>query len=290
MSADADSLAPVSDRDPSQTADPSETAHPSETAGPAGSSTLDPGVLLAAVREHSQGLARSARTNLAAPVEHCPGWTVADLVAHVTDVHWFWATIAAGGLSEPPPDDSRPPRAADEDLVSVFLAGARRMADVLGRADQDRRVWTWAPDAQHIGFITRHQVQEAAVHHWDAAHAVGHDLALDPVMAADAITEFLTFSVSSVADHPATARPDLAGIFVLVAADLGRTWTVRDASLPGTVEFTVGASDGAEFTGPRVIATASELLLWLYGRLDLPAQPDEAAELLVRFKGLCFTD
>jgi uncharacterized protein (TIGR03083 family) len=268
---------------------------PSETNGPgAGSTTLDPGVLVAAVSEHSQGLARSARNNLTTPVEHCPGWTVADLVAHITDVHWFWATIAAGGLSQPPPDDSRPPRAPDEDLVSVFLAGARRMADILGRADQDRQVWTWAPDAQNIGFITRHQVQEAAVHHWDAAHAAGHEFALDPVIAADAITEFLTFSVSSsvssLADHPATARPDLAGTVVFIAADLDRTWTVRDASLPGTVQFAVGASDGAEFTAPRIVATASELLLWLYGRLDLPVQPSEAAELLVRFKRLCFTD
>ncbi len=41
----------------------------------------------------SAALAEAAEGNLAAPVEHCPGWTVADLVRHVYEVHWFWGTI-----------------------------------------------------------------------------------------------------------------------------------------------------------------------------------------------------
>ena len=48
---------------------------------------------LAAIARHSAGLADAADGNLAAAVEHCPGWTVADLVNHVTEVQWFWATI-----------------------------------------------------------------------------------------------------------------------------------------------------------------------------------------------------
>ena len=35
------------------------------------------------------------REHLERPVEHCPGWNVADLVWHLTEVHWFWSTIAA---------------------------------------------------------------------------------------------------------------------------------------------------------------------------------------------------
>ena len=60
---------------------------------------------LAEIAEHSAGLARAAEHNLDAPVEHCPGWTVADLVWHLTEVHWFWAKIVAELPSEPPEDE-----------------------------------------------------------------------------------------------------------------------------------------------------------------------------------------
>jgi hypothetical protein len=77
---------------------------------------------LDAISRHSEGLAAAARDNLAAPVEHCPDWKVADLVRHMTEVHWFWRTVAADLPSEPPDEDRCPPRAADEDLVDAFLA------------------------------------------------------------------------------------------------------------------------------------------------------------------------
>jgi hypothetical protein len=42
----------------------------------------------------STAFAAVAEGNLAAPVQHCPGWTVADLVNHLTEVQWFWALVA----------------------------------------------------------------------------------------------------------------------------------------------------------------------------------------------------
>jgi hypothetical protein len=69
-----------------------------------------------------------------------------------------------------------------------------------GRADA--RVWTWAPTNQTIGFITRHQVQEAAVHRWDAEHAAGRSASLDAALATDAVEEILIYSVSTAFDHP----------------------------------------------------------------------------------------
>ena len=38
---------------------------------------------------------------------------------------------------------------------------------------------------QDVAFVTRHQVQEAAVHHWDAVNAAGDALVIDPAVAAD---------------------------------------------------------------------------------------------------------
>ncbi len=181
----------------------------------------------AAIAEHSAGFAAAADGNLDAEVRCCPGWTVADLVAHLTEVHWFWATIADERLSEPPEESRRPARAPRDQLIGQFRTGADRLVRVLAAADPADRAWTWAPAQQDIAFIARHQVQEAAVHHWDAADAAGRAVAIAAPVAADAVDEFLTFSVSSDAD-PAEARPALNGRFALRCTDADAAWTISD--------------------------------------------------------------
>jgi hypothetical protein len=64
----------------------------------------------------------------------------------------------------PPEDDRRPPAAPREQLIEKFRAGADHLVNVLRAANGEDAVWTWAPAQQDIDFITRHQVQEAAVH------------------------------------------------------------------------------------------------------------------------------
>src|SRR3954465_5336188 len=244
-------------------------------------STLD---RIAAITEHSAGFAEATRGNLSAPVEHCPGWSVADRVRHLTEVHWFWATIAEERLPRPPDESRRPPRPPDENLVDGFVAGAARLVQVLRQADQSAACWTWAPQQQDVAFITRHQVQEAAVHHWDAAHAAGMELVLDPVVAADCVEGFLTFSVSPAAARGQPPAARLAGSLGLRASDTGAAWTVTDGDLPGTVRFSRGTTDA-----PALEATASDLLLWLYARpaIDTAVVPED---LLRRFRALCATD
>jgi uncharacterized protein (TIGR03083 family) len=246
---------------------------------------------LAEITEHSAGLARAAENNLYAQVEHCPGWTVADLVWHVTEVHWFWSKIVEELPSEPPKEEG-PQRPAPEELIARFSAGAEHLVRVLAAADAAAACWTWAPAQQNAGFVLRHQVQEAAVHHWDAEHAAGRDIALGTAMSADAIEEFLTFSVSTVDDQPEVPEPSLDGALVLSASDAGIDWTITDDSLPGTVTFSTGA---AEPGLPRITGTASDLLLWLYGRVPLPvtagsAGQQAAEELVARFRGGVYTD
>jgi uncharacterized protein (TIGR03083 family) len=246
--------------------------------------TLTTDDYLAAISLHSFGFAETVRGRLDRPVEHCPGWSVADLVAHLTGVHWFWATIAEERLDAPPRPERRPARAPEESLVDAFVAGASRLVDVLRGADQSASCWTWAPGQQDIGFITRHQVQETAVHHWDAGHAGGREVRIAPAVAADAVQEFLTFSVSSETDPADPARPALDGQLVLRASDVGQSWSVTDARTAGTVRVQPGPAEG-----PALEATAADLLLWLYGRreLDSSALP---AGLVGRFRALCFTD
>ncbi|MFI5065925.1 MAG: maleylpyruvate isomerase family mycothiol-dependent enzyme [Streptosporangiales bacterium] len=250
----------------------------------AGQSILTPGDQIAAITAHSAGFAAAADGHLDADVPSCPGWTVADLAGHLTEVHWFWATIAAERLAEPPPGSRRPATAPRGQLLAAFRAGADRLAEVLRTADGTAPVWTWAPQ-RDIAFIRRHQVQEAAVHHWDAVSAAGGRLAIEPPVAADSVEEFLTFSVPTLAAYPEPARPALAGQFGLRATDTGSAWTVRDDQLPGTVRYDRGAPPDL----PAVTGTASDLLLWLYGRVTLDTGGVPAA-LLDRFRALTETD
>jgi uncharacterized protein (TIGR03083 family) len=246
------------------------------------------------IARESNAFAAAAERDLSAPVQHCPGWTVADLVAHLTEVHWFWAAMAADRLSAPPDEDRRPARAEAGDLIPTFRAGARHLVDVLAAADPAASVWTWAPSEQTVGFITRHQVQEAAVHRWDAENAVGEAQPIASAAAVDGIEEFLTFSVASESDHPDQPRPDLDGRLALIASDANASWTMYDGSLPGTVAFSRDATEHL----PALTGTASDLLLWLYGRLDASdlgttsphGDGAEVSALLARLRALSFTD
>jgi len=238
-----------------------------------------------AIAEHSAGFAAAADGNLEAEVEHCPGWTVANLVEHVTEVQWFWATVAEERLSAPPDEARRPANAARDQLIARFRAGAEHLVNVLRAANGKDSVYTWAPAQKDIDFITRHQVQEAAVHHWDAVHAAGGDLAILAPVAVDSIAEFLTFSVSSEEDPAEPARPALDGTFGRRCIDAEASWTIRDAGIPGTVSY----EPVAEPEVATITATGSDLLLWLYGRVDLDPTPVRA-DVIERFRALCFTD
>jgi hypothetical protein len=126
-----------------------------------------------------------------------------------------------------------PARAERERLIATFRAGADRLAGVLRTADGHDPVYTWAPTQHDVAFITRHQVQEAAVHHWDAVRAAGGDLVIEVPVAVDAIEEFLTFSLSTDADPAEPARPALNGRFALRGTDATRRGPSRTARPPG---------------------------------------------------------
>lgn len=247
--------------------------------------TLTTEQCLAAITEHSAGFAAAARDHLSEDVEHCPGWDVADLVRHLTEVHWFWARIAEELPASPLERDDRPDPAPDDQLVDVFEAGAARLVSVLRDADQDAACWTWAPQQQNVAFITRHQVQEAAVHHFDAANAASLGWLMDPLVAADSVEEFLRYSVASIDDPGEEGVADLEGAFAVHAPDAGVSWTLSDGEADRTVQVAEGAADGV----PVVTAPAKDLILWLYGRKDIDTSPVPAV-LIERFRTLTFTD
>jgi uncharacterized protein (TIGR03083 family) len=237
---------------------------------------------LDAVSSHSRILADAARGNLDARVEHCPEWSVADLVWHVTEVHWFWRTIAGERLQAPPDESRRPARRPDAELLDDLLAGADALVDTLGAADQSAACWTWFPPQQDVAFITRHQVQEAAVHAWDAANAAGQVLELGSDIAVDSIEEFLTCSLAD-GDDVVKIGVLLDGELVLHATDTGQVWTVAQSAPEAALTWS--ASSGNDRS--TISGSAADLLLWLYGRVDLTSSDPE---LVSRFRRLSSSD
>jgi uncharacterized protein (TIGR03083 family) len=245
--------------------------------------TLSIGAYTASIQEHSEALAELASNSFDRPIEHCPGWTVEDLMRHLIETHWFWATIVEGGLSAPP-DEGRPTDIPVDALLGRFNDGAVHLVDVLSRARQSDHVWTWAPLQKDVAFITRHQVQEVAVHHWDIAHAAGEKIEIAGEVANDAIAEFLSFSVSSWSDPADPPRAPLAGTLGLWCEDLDSGWTVHDGRARGTVTF----RSGVEHDVPTLSASSSDLLLWLYSRVNVHGDP-VANALGRRLQALSFT-
>jgi hypothetical protein len=128
-------------------------------------------------------------------------------------------------------------------------------------------------------------VQEAAVHHWDAAFAASRDLAIEPDVAADAIEEFLTFSLVDAEDKIELGAESLGQDLVLASTDGQGAWSIKDAEPEAPLTWARGAEEGAA----TVSGTTSDLLLWLYDRTELPVQADDD-RLLERFRRLRLTD
>jgi uncharacterized protein (TIGR03083 family) len=250
---------------------------------------------LTAIAKHSAGFADIAAGNLDAEVEFCPGWTVRDLVHHVTQVHWFWATIVEEGRTERPDDLGELDKAPDDTTIETFHSGADRLIRVLGTVDPAKPVWTWAPAQQDAAFVIRHQVQEIVGHHWDAAHAAGRGIDLAPNVAADSVDEFLHFSVSNADDVDDPLPPALDGRFGVACTDSDAAWVLADGNPPGTVAVSATSSEalrGDEVA--TVTGTGRQLLLWLYDRHGDPSGDADLSAvdppLLQRFRALCYTD
>lgn len=219
---------------------------------------------LAAIRQESDRFyAIAGGVDGARPVPSCPAWDVADLVWHLAEVHWFWATDIETRATNP--DDverDKPARPeAYADLVAFGRAQAHRLVDLLGTTDDDVAVWTWAmAEADHtVGFVRRHQVQEVAVHRWDLQRAVsGAGDPIDADAARDAIDEFLGITL------PWGVRPEkpLPGTVHIHCTDTDGEWFIH---ADGRVEPIHAKGDVA------IRGTASDLLLAIYERVPLDA-------------------
>ncbi|MFD6290835.1 hypothetical protein [Streptomyces sp. NPDC060205] len=110
--------------------------------------------------------------------------------------------------------------------------------------------------------MARHQVQEAAVHAFDAQLATGAPAPVPAVVALDGIAEFIGVSHGTAGPWP--HGPARIGLH----ATEGESWTL-DLTKSGSHLVT----DDHRDTDATLHGSASELLLTLHGRLPLtPAQ------------------
>ena len=197
-------------------------------------------------------------TPLEASVPSCPAWTVADLVYHLGEVHYFWGEVARRRLAAPtvePP--ARPP---DDELAAWAAEQAAELQRTLQDADPATPVWTWAPQ-KDVAFIVRRMAQETAVHRWDAEASAGGPRPIDAELASDGVDEFFTFFID---DGPQDGGATVGGSVHFHATDTPGEWVVReeaDGALTVTAEHAKG---DAAVRGP-----ASDLLLALWRRIGL---------------------
>ncbi|GLY02031.1 maleylpyruvate isomerase family mycothiol-dependent enzyme [Actinoplanes sp. NBRC 101535] len=146
-------------------------------------------------------------------------------------------------------------------LLDWFAASTESLLTALRAAGPDTPCWAWWESSVApltAGTVARHQVQEAAVHAYDAQETIGSPEPIPAAAAVDGVSEFLTVCLGSRTPWP--HRPAR----VAFQAIEGPSWTL-DLSPSGA---TVGpAASGDPVT--RLQGRASDLVLALYRRIPL---------------------
>ena len=231
-----------------------------------------------AIRSNGAELADAARrAGIDAPVPSCPEWSVADLVGHVGRLHRGVASVIVDRASErgerwianePPPPAER---------IDWFAAGVPMLADALSGAGPDVELWSWTDD-KTSGFWARRQANETAVHRFDAQLAADAAQPIERALAVDGVDEFFALipfwqSADRVRGNGETLH--------FHATDGDGEWLVR----LGTDRLVVTREHAKGDVAAR--GTASDLLLFLYGRVAVEALDVFGdASLLARWREL----
>jgi uncharacterized protein (TIGR03083 family) len=216
------------------------------------------------------------------PVPFCPGWTVQDLVAHLTTIYRWVALIVTERRPERPTPEERAalePEREPEALLRGFAKAHRLVVDTLTAAPADLDCWTLWPATSSRDFWIRRQAHETLVHRIDVLNAMAGttlDCADAPAdLAADGVDEMVLGFAHRYRER---LRSPVPATVALHATDTGQSWWIRIGQ--GDPEFGRGPSDDA---GTRISARAGELMLLLWNRRDAAGLavtgPDEPLRL-----------
>jgi uncharacterized protein (TIGR03083 family) len=222
---------------------------------------------LAALREDAAAFRVAvAEAQTTAAVPSCPGWTIADLVAHLGGQYAFTTAHLLRGETSAP-DLTRPAPPAGADPVRWWDEQSQALQATLEQLDADAPAWNWAPQSKTVAFWMRRMAHETAVHRWDAQFATITAEPIETKLALDGIAEILdSWLPAGRGSGPAS----LVGVVGLVATDAGHEFFVRERPGGGVALLD---TDTLLDTEPheRAVAsgTASDIMLVLYGRLDV---------------------
>ncbi|MFG2907670.1 maleylpyruvate isomerase family mycothiol-dependent enzyme [Kitasatospora sp. NPDC048286] len=204
------------------------------------------------------------------PVPSCPGWSLTDLLRHAGSVQRWFTVLLRQRIQAPPTSrdvDLKLPERAEDYPAWLTEAGAEAGA-TFTETDLNAPMWAWGAD-QHARFWVRRMLFETLVHRADAELALGLKPEIDPGLAADGVDEFLTNLPYAASFAPRTAelRGDNRTVR-FTRTDGDGDWLVR--LRPDG--FGLDAADPNNPTADATVsATAADLLLLLYGRIDRSA-------------------
>ena len=217
----------------------------------------------------------AAAPSLDVQVPTCPEWTLFDLAQHLGVGRRAWAaTVAAGPdatAKAEPQGDLVAPRER-EAMLAWLAESTQLLLDELRAAGPDRGCWTWWGTSQSpetCRAVARHQLQEIAVHTYDAQLVAGAPQPLPDEVALDGVEEFLfTICTTTVAWPHETAAVD----YHVTEGYSWRNWLSADGAraallpAPGTA---TAADENPDSAGASARGTASDLVLVFYDRIPL---------------------
>ncbi|MCU1681206.1 MAG: hypothetical protein JWQ81_1945 [Amycolatopsis sp.] len=195
---------------------------------------------------------------LDSPVVSCGDWRLRDLGAHLGDIHRWAARIVITG--------ERPEQAFASDpgpgVADWYADSAAELIEAFRGADPAAPCWHFGGGGKDKAFWFRRQVQETAMHLFDASLAAGAPVRFAPVVAADGVDEVLTVLLPKVQRWH--AAPPLPKPLLVRTVDTGHAWLVRPADGDGPpLASTVADGENAETS---VEAYAEDLLLFMWKR------------------------
>ncbi len=164
---------------------------------------------------------------LKAPVPWCPGWTVRELLAHISGIHRWARSYLVSGLDRETTAEEEArffPPVADADLLGWYREGHAALVAALTAADPGLRSWTFLPAPTPRAFWARRQAHETAIHRADAEQAAGGTPQFGAEFAADGVDELLTGFIARRKGRLVSDPPVSLGVRL---TDSGLAWTVR---------------------------------------------------------------
>lgn len=205
------------------------------------------------IRTEAAAITAALERGRSTDVPSCPGWDVEKLVNHLGRVHRWVAAMVRSRSAERVDFPPRP------EVVSAawFDEGVTEVVAALEDAGPDVAMFTFPNGGGTSRFWFRREAQETAVHRWDVEHA------LDPTAVRPIGTELALAGVDELLDVFFHGRKAvLGGTIHLHATDSPHgEWII---GLDEEGELLVG--HGHEKGDVALRATASDLLLWLWGR------------------------